>query len=549
MLGDGSVTAGIDALQEGRWLDARTAFEAALEENETAEVLMGLGQALWWLGETRRSVEFHQRAYVAFRRAGDAEQAAWAAMWLGLTYGSDFGNTAAFNGWIERAERVLQGTGPSPMLGRLWLVRTFGSTDLTRSRERTEQVLNMARDFGDYDLELCALAHLGQVLVELAQIEEGLSLIDEAMAGTFGGERNRFDTVVFTSCGMLAACELAADIERATQWCQIADDFIRKYGCPFLHAQCRAGYGGILVLTGHWAEAERELVAAIRVSKGAYPPIYSAALARLADLRLSQGRLEEAEQLLAGVDNELDCAIPVAKAQLARGEPSVATAVLQRRLHSLGERCGEIASTLDLLIEAHLDCGNLDAAAAAAERLKELALQHNRDLITARAASAYARLLIAQEERHAAIEQLEKALNRFSRLHLPLETARVRLDLARVLVNEHPEVAIAEARSALVTFDRLGAGADADAASALLRSMGAAGRIGQKNGGVLTQREQEVLRLIGLGFSNPEIAQRLLISRKTASHHVSNVLAKLGLRNRAQAVAYATRLWGETNPR
>jgi DNA-binding NarL/FixJ family response regulator len=139
---------------------------------------------------------------------------------------------------------------------------------------------------------------------------------------------------------------------------------------------------------------------------------------------------------------------------------------------------------------------------------------------------------------------LQDALAWFAKARMPVHLAQARLELARAVADHRPEVAIAEATAALEAFERLRAARDADAAAALLRALGGPARTGPKGreGPVaLTRREAEVLELLGHGLSNPEIGDRLYISRKTVEHHVGRILAKLGLRNRSEAAAYAIR--------
>jgi DNA-binding NarL/FixJ family response regulator len=123
----------------------------------------------------------------------------------------------------------------------------------------------------------------------------------------------------------------------------------------------------------------------------------------------------------------------------------------------------------------------------------------------------------------------------------PAEAAAVRLELARLAAPDRPTVAVAEAGAALQAFEDVGDRRRADEAAALLRSLGAAGMPGPKRRTELTRREEEVLDLLSHGLTNAEIGERLFISPKTVEHHVGRILAKLGLRSRAEAVAYVMR--------
>jgi DNA-binding CsgD family transcriptional regulator len=80
---------------------------------------------------------------------------------------------------------------------------------------------------------------------------------------------------------------------------------------------------------------------------------------------------------------------------------------------------------------------------------------------------------------------------------------------------------------------------DAGAAAAVLSAAGHPATRRPARPAGLTGREIEVLQLLARGLSNKEIADRLVISRKTASHHVEHIYAKTGTTNRALASLFA----------
>src|SRR5215217_6710563 len=193
-----------------------------------------------------------------------------------------------------------------------------------------------------------------------------------------------------------------------------------------------------------------------------------------------------------------------------------------------GDRAGAARSAVGRGHGRAVPLGDLEALAAGSRNDR------------ARAYAAFAAGRVRRAEHGAgAVADLQAALEGFAGLDLPFEAGRARLHLARAIAAEAPDAAEAEARLALREFERLGTARYADEAAGLLRELGATGRVWPKAYGTLTKRETEVLALLAEGLSNADLAERLVISPRTAEHHVSSILSKLGLRSRAEAAAHA----------
>jgi ATP/maltotriose-dependent transcriptional regulator MalT len=534
---DDVVAAGRAALADGRWDQARVAFETALAVRGLPEALDGLAEVRYWQGDYAAAIDLRERAYAGFRARGDTRSAArLAAYHLAFDYAAVHGNLAVASGWLERGRRLAAVSGDCPECGWVELACVLASEDPAEKDRHIAAALTIARRFGDTDLEFDALAYAGVALVERGNLRQGMRKLDEAAAAARGGEVRSHTAAGEIYCKMLLACEMALDVRRAEQWTDVADSLARRSNVGWVSGICRMYYGGILTAAGRWTEAEEELHTSLRVYDGGYRALSSGAAVRLAELKALQGRLDDAEKLLAGHEHDSSAVRPRARLLLARGEVELAATLLRRHVPPHGESFRD-AVLLALLAEAEVAAGRTDQARAVGARLATIA-----DRVPAPFLHAFARFVagIASRTDEDAVPHLERALAAFATAGLPLEEARTRLQLGRRLSTGRPEVAIFEAKAALAVFDRLGARSDADAASALMRSLGARGRTGPKGVGLLSRREREVFDLLGHGLSNPEIAARLFISRKTASHHVSNVLGKLGLRNRAEAAALAS---------
>ena len=533
------LTAGQEAIDSADWKLAEELFGQAAALGETPESLDGLATALWWQDRLEEARTLRERAYNAFKTRGDLGAAAWLALMLSAHHARVDGNEPVARGWAARSQRLMADAGPCSQAGRVILISALAGSDWPGVQRAAAQAMAIAQRYGDGDFEILALAYGGLAALSLGHLPEGFAALDEAMAAVTAGEMTSPQWIGQVYCAMLAGCERTVDFQRADHWIRIAQDYLERHHRAPMTATCRASYGAVLTATGRWPEAEKELNQSLLNFETGHRNMRVDALVRLAALRIRQGRLDEAAHLLEGFEQHPDASEPVAALELARGRPAQAIAILERRLNQLGAGSIEAAGALGLLVEAGIAAGDLAGSRAASELLRKLAEsaggEHLRGLFR------FARGLVAGAEGSDPCPDLDVALGHFDRAEMPWEGARARLQIARAVAVSQPAFAVSEARRAMATFERLGARTDCDAAAAVLRALGVGGKAGRKVYGLLTRREAEVARLVGMGLKNERIAAQLFISERTVEHHVSSILSKLGISARTEVAAYAVR--------
>jgi tetratricopeptide (TPR) repeat protein len=367
--------------------------------------------------------------------AGDNRRAAMASARLGDMIATTLGNLPASRAWFARARRLVADEPPCVEQG--WVAVAAMGCEVDDPDEllaAAELALDRARRFGDVELETKALADGGLAHVQCGRIDEGMAMLDEAMALACGPVPNSL-AVSASVCSFFTACYHTADFGRADAWAEL----LRRYGLigpttgpgVFLSSHCDAVHATLLVELGRWGEAEELLRRAIEEFRAAMPmPPWHPTIV-LADLRVRQGRLVEAEQLLLGWDQSMQALLPTARLHLARGDHDLARAVSRRGLRVAGNDRLRAAELLTVLVDAELGRGDVAAAGAACADLAARIGDVDVPPLRARSACARSRALVAAGEAPAAVAVLTDVLGELDPAQLPLVRGSVLVALAR----------------------------------------------------------------------------------------------------------------------
>jgi class 3 adenylate cyclase len=466
------VEAGRAAIAARRWRDGYELLKAADEaEPLGADDLELLAWSAYFTEEIAQVVPLLERAYAAHVAAGDLERAAFDAVQLAHEYGSVRLQQAVGNGWLARAERLLEGLPEGRAHGYLALQRALealGRRDFDATYELGETAERIGREHGDMGLELRGRQRRAVALVYRGDIDEGKLLLNEVNAAAYSGAIQPYDTVVIY-CNAIGACRDVAAFDEASQWTERAQLFCDEHSISAFPGVCRVNRAEVMRYEGKLEAAEAAATEASELLAGWAPRIAGAAYAEIGEVRLRLGDLAKAEEAFdqadaLGREPEPGRSLLL----LARGKTAAALASIRRAVTD-DLPALERARRLPALVEIAVAAEGVDEAAAAAEELASTAARYDTPALHAAAGVATGAVALARDDATGAVRPLRTALRLWHETNARYEAARTRVLLAGAYAaTGDGDGAMHELAQAGSVFDQLGARLDAQRVDSLL---------------------------------------------------------------------------------
>ncbi len=522
------------------------AAELAVDAVERGVILTERTQALWRSGRLAEA-EAACRSVLA----GRSEPEAWLVLSQILVSQGRMAEAAAA---IDEglAASAVSGYVEARLLAWAAWIRV-SMADLTGAEERAWWAEMAAKDCADRFARIIALATRAQVTHLAGSFGEAIEIVREALRleaepghvehfplhvvlGTILFDAGRLDEGRAAVGHALTACE-----NRGFRW--------EVPSCYWLAAR---GW----FLAGRWDDAVAELRAAETLAEDfgirantVYGHVISATIS------LHRGDIPGTRRALAAAERESERLgpyrmDPVVRIRAALAEGSGAPEQALALLREAWERCAGagMASQFPFLgpdlVRLSLEAGDGAAAEAATAAVEEVEVQAGAAVVGA--AALRCRGLVADDP-----AALAEAASRYLGSGRPLEAAQTSEEAAAVLARQGRALeARALLEGALAHYAGLRATYDSARVEARLRDLGVRrGRHGTRRRprhgwASLTGTERTVAALVAEGLSNPQIAERLFLSRHTVHTHVSHILAKLDLTSRVELATEALRRSG-----
>ncbi|MFE4050819.1 AAA family ATPase [Streptomyces sp. YIM B13518] len=520
-------------------------------------------------GERERSMKITKRALRLLDEDPDPLRAAW--FWVQRSRLAQA--LARGDGWAElgTAQDLVRGLPPSEVHAEVlasaanWSMLHEPGPEAMAAAERA---VEYARMVGAHDIELNARLTLGGLMVDAGDIATGLAEMYEVKdrATELGVDM----VVARAHVNLPSVLEGVGRSEEAAALLHEGVHVTRRLGLLDSEGWVWGNLAESLHSLGRWDEAARAAANAQRLERSAKPR--AGGSMRLAYLAYDRGDVAEAARRLADARTFFGTHDPMPQYALPMKWVAVGIAAAEGRL---ADARAELLAVLDaglppgtqrygwpLLLavtaaeaDAHGDPATEPGRPEILDRIRTAARTLATGVPVWKAYDLWLRAELLRAEGRPAPDEWSAAVEAVEPLGRPYDLARVRFRLAEALLatgagDDERARATELLRLATALADHLGAAPLARSAGLLAQrarlALAPAPRdrtpADPADALGLTSRERDVLRLVTAGRTNRRIAEELFISPKTASVHVSHILAKLGVSGRGEAAAVAHRL-------